>query len=184
MEIKLIREDNQDFAAKFYSLSGFRLRITVPFERDYNNELLCFFSGIRGWITNTQPSPNEDHWMPLEEYFEELDIIVDSLNKSTTINPTSYKEALFLLIKKHISTYNRLIDNDLRSYVNRVLTVFLNLNIATETNSKAKCEKMMKNLENEVYSNFKEFIYLTNPNSNSMNPMARLSLTKYTDVLK
>lgn len=182
MTIQLVREDNEDFAIQYYTVKGIRFRLSVPYKRAPNNELFCFHASVRVWATQESLSPVVNYWMSLKEYFEEMNIIIELLNNFVIIDFESYKKALFVLIESHIKSYKRVIDNDLESYVNRVLTVYTQIEMINDNLNQKEAKITMEKLEKSVYDCFADYIYLTNRNQFSFNPIERNSLSKYKQI--
>lgn len=180
MNFKLVQEDNQVFAIKHYTIDGTRIRLSAPAKKDSSNEIICFHAGVRSWITGEPLSPVVSYWMAAKEYFEELDIIVEIIDREIFIvDIEPYVRALFKLVQNHVSSYNRLIDTDLESYINRIMTVYVQMAVVDDSLNQVTCRKVMEKLEVEVYNKFDDYIYITNRNPFTLDPFQRSSLTKY-----
>lgn len=116
---------------------------------------------------------------PSELFFEEVEFLIFQC-QFTDLNTQALYDASYLICKKHVEQLGRLIDNDLESYLDRIMTVAEAIQLAESGPMiKEEGEKLRDFLRTELLSSLFSSIYDTRRNS-----LGKAFLVKLSDQFK
>jgi hypothetical protein len=168
-QIQKINKNGVSYLAKNYILNGEEVIVKAPIMESKNDAV----------FTECFPSNNLMRTgMDAKDFFDEIAFLISQMEGKES-NIQSAWDAFFELCGSHINECGRLIDNDLESYLDRILLLLVS--ISTAFRIQPITENQGKDLRNDfkkaAFKVFQNYIYLTQIKS----PLGGYNLIKLTE---